>query len=44
MFLGLPDPHTDPLVKDLDPNLAPDQALNPDPAPNPDPSIIKQKK
>jgi|688.fasta_scaffold196355_1 hypothetical protein len=34
MFLGLPDPDSDPLVRDTDPDLDPD----------PDPSIIKQKK
>jgi hypothetical protein len=28
MFLGLPDPHSDPLVKDMDPS--PDPALNPE--------------
>jgi hypothetical protein len=33
MLLGLPDPHPDPLVSNMDPA--------PDPAP--DPSIIKQK-
>jgi hypothetical protein len=33
MFLGLLDPHPDPLVSDMDP----------DPAPDPDPSIIMQK-
>jgi hypothetical protein len=33
MFLGLPDPHPDPLVRDMDPDSAPD----------PDPSIVKQK-
>ncbi len=37
MFLGLPDPDPDPLVRCMDP--APDPALDPDP----DPSIIMQK-
>jgi hypothetical protein len=37
MFLGLPDPHPDPLVTSTDPGPDP----SPDPAP--DPSIIKQK-
>jgi hypothetical protein len=43
MFLGVPDPDLDPLVRGIDPD--PDQTLNPDPAldPDPDPSIIKQK-
>ena len=35
VFLGLPDPNPDPLVKGIDPDL--------DPAPDPDPSIIMQK-
>jgi hypothetical protein len=35
MFLGLPDPNPDPLVRDTDPN----PTLDPDT----DPSIIKQK-
>jgi hypothetical protein len=29
MFMGLPDPHPDPLVRDTDPD--PDPASNPDP-------------
>jgi len=33
MFLGLPDLHPDPLVRDMDPAQDPE----------PDPSIIKQK-
>jgi hypothetical protein len=33
MFLDVPDPHPDPLVRDMDP----------DPALDPDPSIIMQK-
>jgi hypothetical protein len=37
MFLGLPDPHPDPLVTSTDP------AQDPAPDPTPDPSIIKQK-
>jgi hypothetical protein len=36
MFLGLPDPDPDPLVRGMDPNQ--DPALDPDP----DPSIIMQ--
>ncbi len=38
MFLGLPDPHPDSLVREMDPDL--------DPAPDTvtDPSIIKQKR
>ncbi len=39
MFLGLLDPDPDPLVRGMDPDLAPDPYL----APDPDPSIIKQK-
>ncbi len=35
VFLGLPDPNPDPLVRGMDPD--------PDPALDPDPSIIKQK-
>ncbi len=36
VFLGLPDPYPDPLVRGMDPD--PDPALDPDP----DPSIMKQ--
>ncbi len=28
MFLGLPDPDPDPLVRDMDPDLAPDPSLS----------------
>ncbi len=45
MFLGVPDPEVDPLVRGMDPD--PDPTLDPDPAldSDPDPStcIIKQK-
>ncbi len=27
MFLGLPDPHPDPLVRDMDPDPAPDSSI-----------------
>jgi hypothetical protein len=43
MFLGLPDPDSDQIVRGMDPD--PDLALDPDPdlALDPDPSIIMQK-
>ncbi len=43
MFLGVPEPDVDPLVRGMDPDL--DPTLNPDPAldPDPNPFIIKQK-
>jgi hypothetical protein len=37
MFLGLPDPDSDPLVRGMDPD--PDPSLDPDP----DLSVIMQK-
>ncbi len=37
MFLGLPDPDPDPLVRGMDPDTDPALDLNPDP------SIIMQK-
>jgi hypothetical protein len=43
MFLGVPDPEVDPLVRGMDSD--PDPTLDPDPALDldPDPSMIKQK-
>jgi hypothetical protein len=44
MFLGLPAPDPDPLVRGMDPDPDPlVRCMDPDPAPDPDPSIIMQK-
>jgi hypothetical protein len=45
MFLGLPGPDPDPLVRGMDPDTALDPDPDPDTAldPDPDPSIIMQK-